>query len=48
MAPTLASTRNEEDFSNHILQTLATDLDGEWIFILDNLNTTTPSLWSAW
>ena len=39
LTPTLASTRNEEDFANHILQTVVTDLDGEWIFILDNLNT---------
>ncbi|MBT3341454.1 MAG: IS630 family transposase [Gemmatimonadetes bacterium] len=39
LTPTLASTRNEEDFANHILRTLSTDLDGEWIFIIDNLNT---------
>ena len=39
LAPTLAPTRSEEDFANHVLATVATDLDGEWIFIVDNLNT---------
>lgn len=39
LPPTLAATRTEEDFANHVLQTVAADLDGEWIFILDNLNT---------
>jgi len=39
LSPTLASTRSEEDFANHVLQTVVSDLDGEWIFILDNLNT---------
>ena len=39
LAPTLGPTRSEEDFADHVLQTVATDLDGEWIFIVDNLNT---------
>ena len=39
VAPTLSFTRSEEDFANHLLQTVASDLDGEWIFIVDNLNT---------
>lgn len=39
LTPTLASTRSEEDFANHVLDTVATDLDGTWIFIVDNLNT---------
>ncbi len=39
LTPTMAPTRSEEDFANHLLQTVATDLDGEWIFIVDNLNT---------
>ena len=39
LSPTLAPTRSEEDFANHVLQTVATDVDGEWIFIVDNLNT---------
>ena len=39
LTPTLAPTRTEEDFANHILQTVMTDLDSQWIFVLDNLNT---------
>ena len=39
LPPTLGPTRSEEDFADHVLQTVATDLDGEWIFIVDNLNT---------
>ena len=39
LTPTVAPTRNEEDFANHLLQTVATDLDGKWIFIVDNLDT---------
>ena len=35
----MSSTRSEEDFANHVLQTVASDLDGEWIFIVDNLDT---------
>src|SRR3954454_2280856 len=36
--PTLGPTRTEEDFVRHIEQTVATDRDGSWIFVLDNLN----------
>ena len=39
VTPTVSSTRSEEEFANHLLQTVATDLDGEWIFIVDNLDT---------
>jgi hypothetical protein len=39
LTPSLGATRTEEDFANHILQTVATDLDGEWIFVVDQLNT---------
>ena len=39
LAPTMAPTRSEADFAHHVLQTLTRDLDGEWIFIVDNLNT---------
>ena len=39
LSPTMSPTRSEEAFANHLLQTLARDLDGEWIFIVDNLNT---------
>ena len=39
VAPTLSSTRTEEDFATHLLETVASDLEGEWIFIVDNLDT---------
>lgn len=38
-APTVSSSRTEEDFANHLLQTVATDLQAQWIFIVDNLDT---------
>ena len=39
LTPSIGATRTEEDFAHHILQTVATDLDAEWIFIVDQLNT---------
>jgi len=39
MAPTLGNTRTEEDFANHIAQTMATNPAGKWIIIVDQLNT---------
>lgn len=39
IAPTVGSTRTEEDFTAHIAQTVATDPKGKWVFIADNLNT---------
>jgi hypothetical protein len=36
---TLGTTRTEEDFKNHIQQTVSIDPDAEWIFIVDQLNT---------
>ena len=38
IAPSVGSTRMEEDFTAHIAQTVATDPTGKWIFITDNLN----------
>lgn len=38
IAPTIRETRTEEDFAYHIWQTVATDPDARWRFILDNLN----------
>ena len=38
IAPTLGPTRTEADFANHIEQTVATDPDGSWVFVADNLN----------
>lgn len=39
VTPSIGSTRTEADFAHHILQTVATDLDAEWIFVVDQLNT---------
>ncbi len=39
ITPTIGPTRTEEDFVNHMANTVASDLDAEWIFIADNLNT---------
>lgn len=36
---TLGTTRTEEDFKNHIEQTIAINPQAEWIFIVDQLNT---------
>jgi len=38
-APTIGPTRTEQDFAEHIKQTIATDLEAEWVFVLDQLNT---------
>ena len=35
----IGDTRGEEDFLKHIKKTVATDHDGKWIFICDQLNT---------
>jgi transposase len=39
IAPTITETRDNEDFARHIQQTVATDPEADWIFVLDNLNT---------
>ena len=39
ITPSIGPTRTEEDFVNHIEQTVATDPDAEWIFVADQLNT---------
>jgi hypothetical protein len=36
--PTLGVTRTEDDFCQHIAQTIDSDRDAGWIFIVDNLN----------
>lgn len=36
---TIEKTRNAEDFASHILNTIASDPKGEWVFVMDNLNT---------
>ena len=39
LAPTVGPTRTEEDFAAHIAQTIATDAEAPWIFVVDQLNT---------
>ncbi len=39
IAPTLSGTRTETDFKMHIQQTFARDPKGEWVFVVDQLNT---------
>lgn len=41
VAPTLGETRTNEDFLHHVQQTVATDPDAHWVFVVDNLNTHT-------
>lgn len=33
------NTRTEEDFLKHISETVSTDNENKWVFVLDNLNT---------
>jgi putative transposase len=37
--PSIGATRTEADFVAHIAQTIATDPDAKWTFVLDQLNT---------
>jgi transposase len=39
LAPTLGPTRTEADFVRHVTQTVATDPQASWVFVMDNLNT---------
>jgi transposase len=39
VAPSIGPTRTEADFANHVEQTIATNPDGERVFIVDQLNT---------
>ncbi len=39
VAPTIGPTRTEEDFVAHIQRLIATDPDGQWIIVGDQLNT---------
>jgi len=38
IAPTIRVTRTEEDFAWHIHQTIETDTQAGWVFVVDNLN----------
>lgn len=45
VAPSIGETRTERDFADHIAQTIDTDPDAEWVFVVDQLNThMSPSL----
>lgn len=39
IATTISETRDNQDFAEHIRQTVATDPDAGWVFLVDNLNT---------
>ncbi len=39
IAPSIGPTRTEVDFARHIAQTIALDPEGNWVFIVDQLNT---------
>jgi hypothetical protein len=39
LSPSIKATRTESDFAEHIEQSIATDSEASWIFILDQLNT---------
>jgi len=39
LSPTLQDTRTEADFENHIQETIKTDPEAPWIFVVDQLNT---------
>jgi transposase len=38
LAPTLGPTRTEANFVQHVAQTVATDREASWVFVVDNLN----------
>ena len=39
VSPTLEATRTEPEFVDHIARTVSLDPTGEWVFVVDNLNT---------
>lgn len=39
LTPTLGATRNATDFAQHITNTLSSDPQAKWIFLVDQLNT---------
>jgi len=39
ITPSIGDTRTEADFTAHIRQTIASDPEGGWVFVVDNLNT---------
>jgi transposase len=39
ISPTIGDTRTEEDFVRHVRETVRQDPQGEWVFVVDQLNT---------
>lgn len=39
ITPSIGPTRTEEDFATHIVRTVNTDAEANWLFIVDQLNT---------
>jgi transposase len=39
LSPSVGATRTETDFASHIEQTITSDPDASWVFIVDQLNT---------
>src|SRR5215213_3417313 len=37
ITPSIGKSRTNEDFAAHIAQTIATDSDAEWVFVVDRL-----------
>jgi transposase len=48
IAPTVGPTRTEADFLAHVQQTVATDPQAGWVFVVDNLNTHWSASLVAW
>src|SRR5215207_6094588 len=49
IAPSIGPSRTNEDFASHVAQTIATDPDAGWIFVVDQLNpSTNRKRWSSW
>lgn len=38
ITPTIGLTRKEDDFCQHIEQTICSDREGEWIFVVDQIS----------
>jgi len=39
LSPTIQETRTEEDFEKHIQETINSDPEAQWVFVVDQLNT---------
>jgi len=48
LVPTVRATRTEADFLQHIQHTVALDPKGQWLFVVDNLNTHQSATLVAW